>query len=981
MAKSVLELAVETGKWDAGLRKSTSSLNSFIEHAGGLRQVLDKDSEKMKKFVQMMGTFESTAKTAKGQMNDYKSTIEQLTMQYNRMTDAQKESIGPTYLQSIDQLKKKYQSVNDEIREMNRSLGQIEVPDLGKEGKGLFHGGMLDGMFQVFGGNMMTKAAGFAMDFANEIGNCVKQGIELAKQGEGIRIAFERLGRGDILDGLREATHGTVTDIELMKASVKFNDFKLPLEELGTMLAFAQQKAKDTGQSVDYMVDSIVTGLGRKSLMILDNLGLSASEIREKMKETGDMTKAVGEIIREQMASAGEYVETAADRAAQANVSLQNKMEELGRKFAPLQEASNTFWTSVKTSILDIVGGPMADFLNNLTEAGRRMSMLNNMKGGGEGGTPSKIERQLSALRGSNYKEQKYQSQVNQYDHDIKVAEYYKQKYQNAGWAGGSVLSDVTRRFGVNAVSGEDIDNIINSLRTMRSEYIKSAKDIIKPVEVNVNTDKAEQSIASLKKRLKELEAERKKAVKAGDQELVETFTKQINEIKTNLGYLDPSSVKTTGGKSKQQQAEEKVSAALMDYQQTIDVANMEMQSGVKTEADTKKTMLSAQERLYDAYGIAYAMYADPKYKKAQDEAAAEIVRLGGEVKNATEAQKKAEQAARELEAAQKKLAEAAAKAVNAELNNDLKGFYQANKAIVANGGRPMQTPIDITYTDSNLQAFIENLKERLSKADVGSDLYNALTKQLADANMLGNFISLAVKNGIDVAQIDPQNLFSKIFGDGQTAGDFIPDDFWKGFGEQFQEKLGNGLNLNTNTGDVSERKDERDTNRLLKKNEETGKYEAKANELLSTMSGGIQNIAGGLEALGVKIPSELQSVLGGMQGISSILTGIAATVIAIEAIAGADALIPFAKGGIVHAAGGFKVPGNNFSGDLVPAALNSGELVLNKAQQGNLASQLEDIGHGSEDSQPFINGEMIYLGLQAYMRRSGLGEIVTAER
>ena len=428
-------------------------------------------------------------------------------------------------------------------------------------------------------------------------------------------------------------------------------------------------------------------------------------------------------------------------------------------------------------------------------------------------------------------------------------------------------------------------------------------------------------------------------------------------------------------------QAEKIVRDALFSYQQSVDKAKLEMESGLKTEADMKKTLLSGQERLYDAYGKAYATYADPKYKEAQDKAAAEIVKLGGEVKNATEAQKKDEQAARELEAAQKKLAEAAAKAVNAELNNDLKGFYQANKAIVANGGRPMQTPIDITYTDSNLQAFIDNLKERLSKADVGSDLYNALTKQLADANMLGNFISLAVKNGIDVAQIDPQALFSKIFGDGQNAGDFIPDDFWKGFVEQFKEKLGNGLNLNTNTGDVSERKDERDTNRLLKKNEETGKYEAKANELLSTMSGGIQNIAGGLEALGVKIPSELQSVLGGMQGISSILTGIAATVIAIEAIAGADALIPFAKGGIVHAAGGFKVPGNNFSGDLVPAALNSGELVLNKAQQGNLASQLEDIGHGSEDSQPFINGEMIYLGLQAYMRRSGLGEIVTAER
>ena len=37
------------------------------------------------------------------------------------------------------------------------------------------------------------------------------------------------------------------------------------------------------------MVDSIVTGLGRKSLPILDNLGLSAVDIRKKMEE--DMTR------------------------------------------------------------------------------------------------------------------------------------------------------------------------------------------------------------------------------------------------------------------------------------------------------------------------------------------------------------------------------------------------------------------------------------------------------------------------------------------------------------------------------------------------------------------------------------------------------------------------------------------------------------------------------------------------------------------
>ena len=74
------------------------------------------------------------------------------------------------------------------------------------------------------------------------------------------------------------------------------------------------------------MLNSIVTGLGRKSKLILDNLGISASELDEEMKKTGDMTLAVGNIIRRQMASAGDYIETAADKAAQANVNLQNKM-------------------------------------------------------------------------------------------------------------------------------------------------------------------------------------------------------------------------------------------------------------------------------------------------------------------------------------------------------------------------------------------------------------------------------------------------------------------------------------------------------------------------------------------------------------------------------------------------------------------------------------------------------------------------------
>ena len=230
-------------------------------------------------------------------------------------------------------------------------------------------------MLQVFGGNLMTKAfemaSSAALNFVSTVKDAAAQGIEMAKAGEGIRVAFDRLNRPDLLDKLREATHNTVTDLELMKQAVKFNDFRLNLDQMGTLLAFAQQKAKDTGQSVDYMVDSIVTGLGRQSLMILDNLGLSASEIKERMKETGDMTTAVADIIKDQMSKAGDYVETAADRAAKADTDLKNAMEALGQTLLPLEEQGVSMWNSLEIGALKLLNDgvkPLVPVLLNLKD-------------------------------------------------------------------------------------------------------------------------------------------------------------------------------------------------------------------------------------------------------------------------------------------------------------------------------------------------------------------------------------------------------------------------------------------------------------------------------------------------------------------------------------------------------------------------------------------------------------------------------------
>lgn len=204
-------------------------------------------------------------------------------------------------------------------------------------------------------GELFVRFAELVGKALQKVKEFAAEGISMAESADGVIHAFRRLDQPGLLDSLRKATKGTVSDIELMKAAVKAKDFHIPLEDLGKYLSFAQLKAQQTGQSLDYMVDSIVTGLGRKSPMILDNLGLSAAEISEKTKETGDFMKAVASIVEKNVASAGETYISAADRAAQKTTELENKQLQLGEALLPLKEKAVDTFGSMKISIMECI--------------------------------------------------------------------------------------------------------------------------------------------------------------------------------------------------------------------------------------------------------------------------------------------------------------------------------------------------------------------------------------------------------------------------------------------------------------------------------------------------------------------------------------------------------------------------------------------------------------------------------------------------
>lgn len=154
-------------------------------------------------------------------------------------------------------------------------------------------------------------------------------------------------------------------------------------------------------------------------------------------------------------------------------------------------------------------------------------------------------------------------------------------------------------------------------------------------------------------------------------------------------------------------------------------------------------------------------------------------------------------------------------------------------------------------------------------------------------------------------------------------------------------------------------------------------KTEVNLSKELSNIASGVTGILGGIEGLGIELPNELKNAVNGIQAVISILTSIATIITAIEALTAADTIIPFAKGGIVpKAAGGYLIPGTDHS-DRTLIAASSGELILNQAQQGVLASVLQDGSRGMQ-MEAVVSAEQIRFVLNNNSRRRGRGEYLT---
>jgi hypothetical protein len=866
---SVLKLKVDDKEYNSSLKQAQQGmqhLEQALKDAGKSFKQVDKS---VVDYVRSIGQMEAQSKTARGRVGEMSSAFVELSTQYNKMSDDVKKSdVGKALAESMEQLKRRTIDAKSELEDLNKALSNTKTPVVSTGGSD-----GLSSMMSVFGGNLMTKGVEMgisaAKSLATSIKDTIQQGVELSKSAEGIRLAFERINRPDLLDKLKEATHGTVSELELMRQAVKFKDFNLNLDEMGTLLAFAQQKAKDTGQSVDYMVDSIVTGLGRQSLMILDNLGLSATAVKEKMKETGDMTSAVAAIIKEQMSDAGGYVETAADRGAKSIADLENATLHLGDSFR------ETF------------GYEGIDEMSTIME--------------------TKLIKDFTAL--------------------IQSVDMLSSAFSSMGIEGNRVLSTLadTAYVLMTGPLGVLLPMISESFRTYAANggTAGSGGHIIeKPVQ-----------------------------------------SKPVAPPEKKVGGGNRT---TTHNTTPQETAANKVKEAERTYAETLLKNSLRLEAGLDSTLDNKKKELSAQERLFDAYNEAYATYKDPAYKKASMEAADKIKALAGEVKAETDAQESAKKAARELEAAQKKLADAQQKLADAQATGSATAVYKAQKDVnkLQDVVNRLQNPsLPVPARPTGFEAYKQSIQ-----AEIKFD------QMQVDENTLHSLLQTALKNGLDGLTVDYSGLQERI-----AKGIDIPDSTWEALQEEINAKLKElgiePIAINFKTGEVKNQAKEmtKDWNSAAKAIQSVGssmsQIEDPAAKVVGTVAQAIATIA----------LSFSQAMLTPKDPWSWIAAAAAGTATMISTISAIHSATGYAQGGIVDGRGGGFVGGTAYSGDNVGnVRLDSGELVLNKSQQSNLASALDGNPMSSLNLTAVVSGEQILLVANRTTRRQGKGELVT---
>lgn len=927
MADSVVKLRIDSKEYDANIKRAGQALSDYMRRVREGGDTLSALDDGVMEAVQALGQLGTKAEGTRGGLRELTQTITDLTVEYRALTDEEKNTpFGREMVKAIDQLTERAGNIRDAMGDVQGAINNVASDtrafDQMAQGVSIatsaFQG--LTGAGQLLGINMGDNLAVIAkLQAAMAVTNSLTT-IQNALQSQSALMqgvaALQTKAAAVAQSLLAKNTIAATVAQRAFNAVAKANPVGLVVGALvaATTAIIAFSKSSSEASQREKDERDVRIRQMQREKAERDRLAQKAKA------EAETISTAAGEKIAkyEMLRNAWSQLQTEQQKSTfiRENANLFN---ELGLSINSSADAMKAFVTNSAKVIEALDSMAKADALKDLLKDAYKQQ-YSTLPPGRESYRPTTAEMRYYAPSALH----RTWEDITQEDVDRHIEQYINSQE----WAKQAGINKGDFRVSPDLVKGEIKFSLNAAGASKLTDYRQQTGTQKIQDENNANVERLKNMLNTA------TQESLKKQAEAG--------------VFTTPGITTPTTPTKGDNTTRELTKEQKI------QQQINKLVEENYSADVNRQAEIRKEVRQLQEQL-----------------EARKKIREELLGINDESKK--------------QEDLQKKLTEAVKERSEALAGNDLKAFYAADSKVAGAGGASIAAK-GFTATDNNIAAFIENLKTKIGQTDVGTTLYTSLTSQLRDAEAFKSIIEKAVKNGITTADFNQNEIWKKIF----TENGNIPNETWRGLLKSINDELlkagfepikltatvdysenesdGNensdGKNTKSSSNKKSKREEDEETDNKNKKN----KGDKINSESLSQLTSGMSSMVSGIEQLGVKVPDGLKDVITALQGITTILT-------AIQTISAAKF---WSNGGIVHAATGIIVPGNHFSGDLVPSMINSGELILNRSQQNALAHQLSENSQQEVYMQPFVDGEKIFLGMNNTSRRMGRGEIVT---
>lgn len=328
------------------------------------------------------------------------------------------------------------------------------------------------------------------------IQNFASESIRLAREAEGVRNAFLQLNNPQVLDNLRAAVKGTVSDLELMKSANQAKSIGIDMQDLGKVMQYVSRYARATGQDMNQLMSDATLELVRQTGLRLDQLGISLVEVRKRMKETGDFTSAVLAEMAEKSEALGDQGETAAEKLDRLTATIDNQKTALGGKLLPIY----SWFLEQLQQILEL-GPRVGDALAEITGAVMRVPVV--LLGGLDQAAGQGMQGEKDFLMG-------------------------RQNALAAALAGGN---------GPKAFSAEAPKKVVETLALLRGQLADYNTQLEQAQIGSQAFASAKANVEQLTARIKELTAPAKEVFKVPTDEAIKLQTKGLTPVTNGLVY------------------------------------------------------------------------------------------------------------------------------------------------------------------------------------------------------------------------------------------------------------------------------------------------------------------------------------------------------------------------------------------------------------------------------------------------------------